>query len=67
MYNSYYFIKKEKELEDMIVDHQVFFAHDVENTPHNKAREDLRTFVASKEEYETCIKFNTVQEDEQNK
>lgn len=66
MYNSYYFITKEKELEDMIVDNQVFFAHDVEHPPTTKDLEELIKFFASKDEYEKCIKLNKLKEDDKN-
>jgi hypothetical protein len=58
MYNSYYFITKEKELEDMIVD-----THDVEHPPTTKDLEELIKFFADKDDFEKCIKLNKLKED----
>lgn len=63
MYNSYYFITNEKELEDMIVNNKVFFAHDIDHPPTTKDLEELIKFFEQKDDYEKCIKLNKIKED----
>jgi hypothetical protein len=63
MYNSYYFITKERGLEDMIVDNKVFFAHDIDHPPTTKDLEELIKFFEQKDDFEKCIKLNKLKED----
>jgi len=63
MYNSYYFITNEKELEEMIVNNKIFFAHDIDYPPSVKDLEELIKFFEQKDDYEKCIKLNKIKED----
>lgn len=62
MRNSYSIIVGDKVLDDMIIDNQVFFAHDIDAEPSNKDLEELIKYFADLDEFEKCIELKKIKD-----
>tara|TARA_R110000824_G_scaffold1687_6_gene8403 strand:+ start:2439 stop:2681 length:243 start_codon:yes stop_codon:yes gene_type:complete len=63
MRNSYNIIVGDKKVEDMIINNQVFFAHDIDVGPTSEEMDEIIKYFADIDEFEKCIELKKIKED----
>tara|TARA_R110000751_G_scaffold116174_1_gene215732 strand:+ start:1927 stop:2169 length:243 start_codon:yes stop_codon:yes gene_type:complete len=63
MRNSYNIIVGDKEVEDMVINNQVLFAHDIDAGPSDDEINEIIKYFADIDEFEKCIELKKIKED----